>query len=231
MASPLVSICNGALDELPAGVIQSIDDEDTGARACKRQWRKVLDDLLGEHDYDFAVRRATLALTDNDRRGEWAYCYLLPEEAVSPRRVLPSYSAAYVSTAYVLQPGQRVWSGLGFYPQNDGVPFKVANAKVYTNMTDAVLEYVTGAVEFQHFRPLFRRAFELELASRIALPVLKDAKRQKDLIGMAEVARQRAMADDLNSSPERSFDFISEEAMVRVGGMAPGYASPFLGWR
>jgi len=233
MARSAVSICNGALDELPAGNIQSIDDaDDVGALACKRRFQPTLEDLLAEHDYDFAIRRAPLAVVANDRLGEWQFCYRLPDSSIAPRRVLPSYTAAYVSTAYILQPGQRVWTGIGFFPDNIGARFRVANNCLYTNMPEAVLEYVTTDVQLQHFRPLFARAFELELASRIVMPVLKDRQRQKDLIGMAEVARQRAMADDLNSSPDRTFDFVSEEAMVRIGGVDPGAAGlGFGGWR
>lgn len=232
MARSQISICNGALDELPAGTINSIDEDDVGARACKRRYQPVLEDLLGEHDYDAAIRRVALAETTNDRQGEWQYCYRLPESVASPRRVLPSYSAAYISQAFTILPGQTAWTGLGFFPDNVGVRYRVANNRVYTDMPTAVLEYVTYDVDLAAFRPLFFRAFELELASRIVMPVLKDRGRQKELISMAEMARQRAMADDLNSSPERTFDFFSEEAFVRIGGIDPQVAGQgFGGWR
>lgn len=225
MGRSVVEICNGALDELPAATIQSIDDpDDIGARACKRRFRAVFEDLIGEHDYDAAVVRATLAAVDNDRPGEWAYAYRLPDGTIAPRRVLPSFTAAYVSTAYILQPGQRVWTGLGFYPGNLGAPFRIASNTLYTNTPEAVLEFVSADAPLSNFRALFFRAFELELAARICLPVIKDGARQRALIGMAEVARQRAMADDLNSSPDRTFDFISEEAMVRIGNVDPAAA-------
>lgn len=222
MARSQVSICNAALDECPAGTINSIDEDDPSARACKRRYQSTLEDLLGEHDYDGAVRRIALAETVNDRRGEWRYAYAMPEYVASPRRVLPSYTETLNNTAYVLQPGQTISVGIGFYPENVGVPYRVAGSLIYTNMPTAVLEYVSSNIRLADFRPLFCRAFELELASRIVMPILKDRARQKELISMAEVARQRAMADDLNSSPDRTFDFMSEEAMVRLGGLDAG---------
>lgn len=234
MARSQISICNGALDECPASTINSLDEDDVGARACKRRYQPTLEDLLGEHDYDGAIRRVTLAVTLNDRPGEWAYAYAMPENVASTRRILPDFAAryvasAYASTAYVLQPGQYV-PQIGFYPYNCGVRYKVAGDRIYCNLASAVLEYVSYDVRLSDFRPLFFRAFELELASRIVMPILKDTKRQKELIAMAELARQRAMADDLNNSPERTFDFVSEEAAVRVGNAPVGYGGPWGGW-
>lgn len=230
MARSQISICNGALDECPAGTINSIDEDDVGAKACKRRYQPTLEDLLGEHDYDAAVRRTALAVTVNDRPGEWGFAYAMPEDVASPRRILPDYTASFANTAYVLQPGQTVWTGIGFYPGNIGARYKVAGSKIYCDLPNAVLEYISYNVRLADFRPLFFRAFELELASRIVMPILKDRGRQKELISMAEVARQRAMADDLNSSPERTFDFVSEEAMVRVGGMDAGIAGYGYGY-
>lgn len=229
MARSQISICNGALDECPAGTINSIDEEDTGARACKRRYQPTLEDLLGEHDYDAAVRRVVLAQTTNDRVGEWGFAYAMPENVASPRRILPNYAANLSNdTAYVLQPGQHIW--IGFFPENVGARYRVAGSKIYTHMPAAVLEYVSYDVRLADFRPLFFRAFELELASRIVMPILKDRARQKELISMAEVARQRAMADDLNSSPDRTFDFMSEEAAVRLGGLDPSYSGYGYGY-
>lgn len=225
MARSQISICNGALDECPAGTINSIDEDDVGARACKRRYQPTLEDLLGEHDYDAAIRRTVLAETINDRLGEWRFAYAMPENVASPRRILPSYTAVESNTAYVIQPGQQPWTGIGFYPANVGARYKVAGNKIYCDLPAAVLEYVSYDIRLSDFRPMFFRAFELELAARIVMPILKDRARQKELISMAEVARQRAMADDLNSSPERTFDFISEEAMVRIGGADPNLAS------
>lgn len=231
MARSQISICNGALDECPAGTINSIDEHDVGALACKRRYQPTLEDLLGEHDYDAAVRRATLAETINDRPGEWRYAYKMPENVASPKRILPSYTAAFVSSAYVLQPGQQAWTGVGFFPGNVGARYRVGGDRIYCDLPAAVLEYTSYDIRLADFRPLFFRAFELELAARIVMPILKDRARQKELISMAEVARQRAMADDLNSSPERTFDFVSEEAAVRLGGVDPGYSSWGGGWR
>lgn len=217
-----LTICNGALDELPAGTISTIDDpDDLGARACKRQYEKVLEDLIAEWDYDAAIRRVGLAETTNDRSGEWAYCYVEPTDARGILRVLPDYTANYFGSAYTILAGQTVWTGAGYYPRDVGTYYVRANGKIYSNTPQAVCEYITSDVNLALFSSLFGRAFELELAARICVPVLKDYARQKTLIGMAEVARQRAIADDQNNSPRRYDAYPSEEAMVRAGYMPP----------
>ncbi len=220
-----ISICNGALDELPAGTIQSIDDpDDVGARACKRRYDAVLEDLLAEHTYDASIRREVLAQTTNDRSGEWLYCYQEPTAARTILRILPNFTSAYTSAAYTILAGQRNWTGLGYYPDNVGTLYRRAAGKIYTNTEQAVCEYVSSEVELALFSPLFARAFELELAARICMPVLKDRARWKELIPMAETARQRAIAHDRNNSPERYDGFASEDAQARSGW------SPSPGW-
>lgn len=220
-----LSICNGALDELPAGTIQSIDDpDDVGARACKRRYDAVLEDLLAEHEYDASIRRVALAATTNDRSGEWNFCYQEPTSARTILRILPTFTAAYVGTAYTILSGQRNWTGIGYYPDNLGSLYRRAAGKIYTNIEAAVCEYVSSEVELALFSPLFARAFELELAARICVPVLKDRARWKELVSMSEMARQRAIAHDRNNSPERYDGFMSEDAQARSGWM------PVSGW-
>lgn len=218
-----LTICNDALDELPSGNIQSIEDpDDVGARACKRHYQTTLEDLLAEWDYDAAIRRAILAETTNDRPGEWVYCYTEPSEARGVLRVLPNYTANYYGAAYTQLEGQSVWTGIGYFPRDAGTPYIRANGKIYSNTPQAVCEYITADVNLGLFSSLFGRAFALELASRIVVPVLKDYARQKTLIGAAEVARQRAIADDQNNSPRRYDIWPSEDAIVRAGGSPPG---------
>lgn len=218
MARDKVSICNAALDELPADNIQSIDDVDSvGARACKRHFQSVLSDLLSDWDYEPAIRRQSLAATTNDRDYEWGHAYAEPSSVASLIRVLP-YRAALDPTSVTLLPGQRLFPlDWGYFPENVGVRFVRANGKIYTHEPQAVIEFVTAEPDFGRMSALFGRAMELELAARICMPVIKSGSRQRDLMRMAEIARQRAIADDRNNSPDRYDTVASEEAMVRAG--------------
>lgn len=215
-----LSICNGALDELPAGTITDINDpDDVGARACKRRYSAVFEDLLDEHNqgYEGAMARAIGAPLTNDREGEWRYCYAVPTAARTIKRVLPTYAASFTSSAVILQPGQHISLAWGYYPRDEGVPYVVAAGKLYTNMAEATIEFVAADPPLQLLSPLFHRAFEFELAARICMPVLKSKTRWRELQSASELARQRAMADDLNNSPKRYDAWPSEEARVRAG--------------
>lgn len=211
-----LSICNGALDELPATAIQSINDpDDEGALACRRNYEKTFEDLLDMHTYDAAIRRTVGAVTTNDREGEWLFCYQYPTEARTILRVLPDVAAAYTVTDAPVLAGQLVAPLVGYFPQDIGVPYIVAAGKIYTNLQFAVIEFIAANPELSLFSPLFHRAFEFTLAEKICMPVIKSRSRRKELGVEAELWRGRAMADDLNNSPKRYDAFPSEEALVR----------------
>lgn len=211
-----LSICNGALDELPATAIQSINDpDDEGALACRRNYANVFEDLIDAHPYDAAIRRAVGAATANDRAGEWQFCYQYPTEARTILRVLPDYAAAYTVTDAPILAGQMIAPLVGYFPQDVGVPYVVAAGKIYTNLQFAVIEFIAANPELSLFSPLFHRAFEVELAARICMPVIKSRSRKKELMADAELRAGRAMADDLNNSPKRYDAWPSEEALVR----------------
>lgn len=223
-----LSICNGALDELPATAIQSINDpDDEGALACRRNYSNVFEDLIDHHPYDAAIRRDVGAVTTNEREGEWLFCYQYPTEARTIMRVLPNYATTYSINGAPILAGQMLAPLVGYFPQDVGVPYVVAAGKIYTNLEFAVIEYVAANPDLSLFSPLFHRSFELALAARICMSVIKSRSRKKELQADAELWEGRAMADDLNNAPKRYDAFPSEEALVRNDMMGdPSYG----GW-
>lgn len=219
MARDKVSICNAALDLLPADNIQSIDDVDSiGARACKRHFQNVIVDLLAEWEFEAAIRRQPLAPVTNDRDYEWRFAYAEPSAVASLIRVLP-YRAMLLPTASVpVLPGQIAYPyEWGYFPENIGARFVTANGKIYTNEENALIEFCTSEPDLGRVSALFGRAVEVELACRICMPILKSERRERVLMPMAELAKQRAIADDRNNSPDRYDTVPSEEAIVRAG--------------
>ncbi|KMS62735.1 hypothetical protein [Sphingobium baderi] len=200
-----------ALAELPEQRIDSLDDVNLASDFLNDQYQPAIEFLLEDHDYDFATRRVALALVPNNRPNEWQYAYRLPSDLARPLHLLPYSGADTVSTV-------PVYSWIG---RNRGMetitPFRIGGGKLYGNIDGAVLEYATNTVAENQFTAKFARALALELASRVVMPIKKDTKRQGELIRMAEVARERAKADDMNRDRETARDFIPEFMLARMG--------------
>lgn len=213
MALSPLELKNMALDEVPAERIDAEDEVSLAAEACARSYQPALELLLEDYDWDFALRRQTLAVIDNDRGNEWAYAYRLPSDIARPRFVLPfGADEVPVSGSSPIYPVAGVYRGFeGRYP------FVIANDALYSNRENGILEYVTNNPDVSKFTAKFARAFALELASRIVMPLLKSRERQGDLIKAAEVARERAKAEAMNRDKETIRDFIPESLLVREG--------------
>lgn len=211
MALSKLQIWNMALAELPEQRIDSLDDVNLASDFLNDQYQPAIDLLLEGHPYDFANRREALAQVANDRPSEWSYSYRLPRDMARPLHLLP-YSGAEVAGTV------PVYSWVG---RNRGLeartPFRMGGGNLYCNIEGAVLEYTSNEVTESEFTAKFARALALELAARVVMPIKKDAKRQGELIRMAEVARERAKADDMNRDREGPRDFIPEFMLARMG--------------
>lgn len=217
MARDLIQICNEAISDLPAHPITDLSDGTTEAEECARHLPGVVADLLGEHDFDFARRRAVLAPIANDRPGEWQYAYALPDAEASPVALIwPRYGG---SVDVVTTP--MVWfSVMAAYQPAMLTDFVIADGKLYTNMIDAVLEYSIEAVEPTKWPALFAQTVIRLLAARIYRPILgekSDTAEWRIKQQAAQVAMNKAVADDLNRHPRDRRSFVSEAEMARQG--------------
>lgn len=209
MALSKLQIWNMAIAELPDARIDTLDEVSVAAEACADQYQPALELLLEDHPYDFATRRQALAVVANDRAAEWRFAYQLPKDLARPLLVLPYDVRDAQGAAYN-------WSGRARGAEASE-QFRIAGRRLYANREAAVLEYVTHSPTESEFTAKFARALALELASRIVMAVKKDQARQQALIQLAEIARERAKADDMNRDRESPRDFIPEAQLVREG--------------
>ena len=213
-----ISICNEALGDVPAELISDIDDTSSqSARHCKRLYDGVVTDLLETHDWDCKTKRVALAQITNTRTGEWPYAYAMPIDVASPLRLVPTYTQSAGSYGF------RGMSGIVEQTQ-DSIEYRIDGGVLFTWLQGANLEYVSNNVEASQFSSLLARAIATELAYRLVMPLINDAKRQGDLARQSELARQRAIADDINRNQNNDLNFESERAMARgVAFDAYGY--------
>lgn len=219
MAQSRIDLWNKAIARLPAKAVQSVDDNSLEARECARFYPQVISNMLeGPEDWSFSTRRVGLASVTNDRGFEWVYAYAVPADMAMPIRVIPDLSAAGLGFPVPLpgEPYSEVWALTGRWFET---PYIIENGVLYANVTGALLEYRVNAVNEAVLSSLVGKAIWLQLAAEIALPVKKDAKLRQTILAEAEMAWDRARADDQNRQPQISGDYISETMLARQSGL------------
>lgn len=217
MARNIVQICNEAISDLPAHPITDINDSAKEARECARHLPGVVSDLVGVHDFDFVRRREALAAVTNERSAEWAYAYALPDEIVSPVKLVWDYESNSLP-GYVFTP-VLYWGAFDLSQRS--IDYDVADGVLYTNLEEAILEYSTDALEPNKWSPLFAQAVIRTLASRIYRPILGEKADTQEWVvknQAAQRAMNEAVADDLNRNPRQRKAFVSDGAMARGVG-------------
>ena len=211
-----LGIKNDALAELPSAPITAEDERSLEARETGRVYDQALKELLEAHDWGFATRRVQLASVTNDRSSEWGYAYAMPTDVGTPRKLIPDFEGAGLGIPLegpFTPPYYEVWGTFGALPEPY---FIIENLVIYSSLQNATLEYGAATVSEAVMPALFARALALEIASRIAMPIKKDRVLKGDLIKAAEAAKDRAMADDMNRSPQyQGFGYTSEIALAR----------------
>ncbi len=204
-----ISICNMALAEIVAEPIESLSERSLGARECGRYYSQALNSLLESHPWGFAIQRAGLAPTINTRPAEWPAAFALPNDVARPVKVVP---ASLVN-------GVSAW---WFDDRVPSVSYAIEGGILFCATGDAVLAYVRTSVTADAFPSRFVDAFALELATRIVMPIKKSREQKGDLLRLAEIAKQRAMADDINRQPAPEGvvqdTWVDQVQRVRNGG-------------
>lgn len=208
-----------ALAELPDAPIASENEQSLQARETGRFYDPCVKELLEAHEWGFANKRVALASIVNDREFEWLYAYQLPADLGTPIGVVNEWSGSYDP---LLSPatGNLLAPIYGIYPLSyiADADYQIHGTTLYTHRSGAVLEYGVSTVSENLMPALFQRALVLELASRIAMPLGKSRELKGDLIQAAEIAKDRAMADNDNRYPRRhSEGYVSEVERARMG--------------
>jgi hypothetical protein len=205
----LDDICNMALAEIAAGPITDVTDGSIEAREVSRFAAPLLAEVSLWSDWSWAVTRAALTEVTNDRPAEWTHAYAVPANCARPLTI------------------RQVQDNACWLPQGGPFPFPVQDSiqlaflheggLIYTNVENATLVYGAVLTDPTSLPPLVQRAFALELAARVAIPIRKDTGLARELGAAAELARARAIAEDYNQRVRRPASYISEAAFARAG--------------
>lgn len=152
-----VEIANLALANLgDRATVASLDPPEGSAQAehCARFYPVARDALLELHPWNFATRRAALALLA-ETPVAWLYAYSLPADCIKVQAVQLPESTTDSTEHFAIglnDDGQRV---------------------LYTNIDEAVVRYTARVEDTTLFTPLFTLTLSWKLSAMIAGPILK----------------------------------------------------------
>lgn len=205
----LNDLCNMALAEIAAGPITDVSDNSIEAREVSRIALPLLGEMALWSDWSWAVQRLALSEVTNDRPAEWTHAYGVPA----------SCARALAIRAAEPDAGDLPSGGPWPFPMQDAMPlaFLHEGGVIYANVDSATLVYVAALTDPGVLPALVQRAYVLELAARVALPIRKDAQLARAVGEMAELARARAIAEDFNQRMRRPLAYVSDAEYARAG--------------
>jgi hypothetical protein len=192
-------IANLALAELPHPRITSIAEDSVAAENVREQLPQVLGELLEGGEWGFAIKRHALTPITNHPNDTWAGAFVVPADLAMPLKVIPATST---NGSAILSVGQRIAYSrdIDLFP----VAFDFEGRTIWTNEANPVLEYVVNNPDYNRFTKTFERVLALTLAGRLVLGVTGKRDQKNDLLGEAQLLKQRALARDLNNNPTQN---------------------------
>ena len=166
-----VSICNQALIALGATTIVSLTENSKNARLCNAIYKQTRDDVLTDHVWNFAQKRAVLATLSEEPawdEDEMAVVYQKPTDCLKINFV-------NIESAIV----------------------KIEEDKILSNETGLKIKYTQRMTDPMKFFPKFVSALAARLAAELAFPITKNRSLAESLFAIYyEKKLPQAMAAD-----------------------------------
>lgn len=179
------AICNLALDVLKEAPISSIDDDRPIALWCKRNFAVQRDGALAKANWNFAMKRQSIAADADAPEFGWDYAYTLPADCI---RVVP----------------------LTYDGRSEGRPVahEVEGGKVLTNLSGPLkVRFVRRTEDYAAYHPLFIDYLTARLARRMAHWLTGKSSYMQIADGLLKEAWQEAwLADAIEGDTPRPAD-------------------------
>jgi hypothetical protein len=191
-----VNVCNLALAY--AGNdrgIDSLDETNPSARYCKLLYPQIRDGMLREFAWNWATRKAALAVLTDTFDG-WDYAYALPADCMTLIALEDEDNTPGVFYEWEIRAG----SG--------------STVAICTDLEDAYGRYTRAVTDCNMMDTAFVDALTYRLASRLAMALSGDGGRAQMLGREADLALARAQA--LNANERRIDPYVSSYASART---------------
>lgn len=220
-----LGLCNAALSELPADAIPNFDDNSKEAVECRRHYGPALADLLS-HAWRWASAMAVLAEIENDRPNEWRKAYRMPQNFGALRSIAPTGTTG----ALLHQATASLGNMVAFPKPSLTVPHEIIGQTLYSNAEEMALEYSLSASSVANMPAPVARAFEILLAERICLPIIKSRARKMELRQEYRIAWEQAIAWDANMVPAYYHTVMPATDAAWTTPTWPLYGEEWLAW-
>ena len=181
MADSPVKLCNAALLKLGAERINTLTEANKRARLCNERYNDLRKEVLRDHPWNFALKRAALAQLVSTPLFEFAHEYQLPTDCLRVIKIDESVSGGTSFTS----------------PANFGnTRFKVEGRKLLTNDGEVNIQYIYDATDTTLFDAHFDDALATRMAAEFAYNLLQSKTVAADMFALYETAIKRARTRD-----------------------------------
>lgn len=167
-----LGIVNSALIKLGVETISALPGTTRQGALANEQYSKMRDELLTEHPWNFAIKRATLTATGSTPDFEFAYEYTLPADCL------------------------RVWS-----TQYGDDFFQIENGFLYSNYSDVKIRYISKVTDPTKFSPTFSELLSLKIASDLCYVLVQSNSLKTSLLQEYLVKLRDARSYDGQENP------------------------------
>lgn len=162
-----VLICNLALIKIGQQRINSLSDTNKAAILCNQVYETLRDEVLEDHPWNFAIKRASFTQLVTIPAYGFAHEYQVPTDCL------------------------RVWS-----PENEGTCFKVEDGKVLTDESEFKCQYIAQVTNPAKFSRNFADALSIRIAAELAYSLAGSRELQETMLKLYEIRLRIARSND-----------------------------------
>jgi hypothetical protein len=178
MAS-IVGICNSALVKLGATRIVQLTEGSKNANLCSEQFEKVRDDLLRSHVWNFAIKRAKLAMLAETPAFGFDAAFQLPSDFLRVASVHPDAAGGATT------------------------PYRIEGRQLLSNAGSIYLRYIYRVTDPNAMDVHFREALAWALALDLSIPITQsNSMRQMMDEGLRMQLAKAKSVDAIEDYPE-----------------------------
>lgn len=148
-----VHICNLALIKIGQPRINSLSDNTKSALLLNEIFETIRDEVLADHPWNFAIKRAEFSQLVTTPAYEYAYEYQIPSDCL------------------------RVWR-----PEDENIEFREEDGKIVTNEGTFRCQYIARVTNVAKFSHAFAQALAFRLAAEVAYAIVNSAQLQQTMM-------------------------------------------------